>query len=184
MCDKDEWEWVTRRMWRMHCINIPIVPNIETLFKLCPSIDERISIGHHVVLFMAINIYPIHLFTIFPVQPCKPTLCCRQWDPWFVDTKPCEDALNCVAHNYVANILCLEKPWFSFFSESFLDFPCNIFILKNCWPLVAIGMEGEVPLIHKLDNPSPNVVCPVWASTLCLCNNDWGLPPGMWDICI
>jgi hypothetical protein len=77
MCNKDEWKWIARGTHE-HCINIPIVPNMETPVIFCPLIDERVSIGHYVISLMAINIHSVHLFTIFPVQFCKPTLCCRQ----------------------------------------------------------------------------------------------------------
>ncbi len=57
MYDEDEWKW----MRRMHecCANIHVILNMEMLFVFGPSIDEHISIGYHIISFVAINIHPI-----------------------------------------------------------------------------------------------------------------------------
>ncbi len=180
ICDEDEWKWMRRTC--ECCANIRIIPNMEMLFVFGPLIDKHVSIGHHIVSFVAINIHPIWLVSVLPVQFCKPTLCHQQWDAWFLDTKLQEHALNWVTHNNLTQILCLDKTCFCLFRQSFLDFLCNTFVFKSCGLFIAIGMEGKLPLLNKLDNPLLNIVCSVWTSTLCLCNNHQGLPPGVWKV--
>ncbi len=71
VCDKNKATQI-RQMRRK---GIPVViPNLESHFVFCLSINKGLLIGHNIILLIAVNIHAILPFYIVPFQLCKPPL--------------------------------------------------------------------------------------------------------------
>lgn len=65
-----------------------VVQKWESRFVICPSMNERVSIGHDVVSLMPINIHPVFFFAVAILQLCKISLCCLPGNAGLVNPQP------------------------------------------------------------------------------------------------
>ena len=143
VCDKNKATQI-RQMRRK---GIPVViPNLESHFVFCLSINKGLLIGHNVVSFMPVNIHPVLLFAVAPPQFCKPSVCRCLWNGWLVNPQSSKHRLKLLARNKFANDLGLDEATLCPLGQLALDLLQNVIILKNCLPGLAKGVKGKPPV--------------------------------------
>ena len=115
-CHQDQLKSYTLCNWesggpRNH-ISI-IVINDETFFVLLPTFGETIPIFHHIHMLMTIDVHPLPLLLIPPVQFMKPLSSCLYMDPMCPSSQPFLDFWCC---HIINDVLCM-----------YVSFLCNFY---------------------------------------------------------
>ena len=98
-------------------------------------------IFHHVFMFMAIDIHPILLFSIFPPQFSQPTMCSALRDCLLVNARVNKPGLYLWAQNNINQCCCINANIFSLLPQGKSNILGHSFIHQCCYDSIGLHLS-------------------------------------------